>query len=93
MEYISVAEAAKKRGVSERSMRGYCAKGRISGAFLTGKTWNIPDNTVKPDRINKRIETPKTLLEVLKAEKAAKLHGGIYQGVRINGMWQNKADI
>ncbi len=84
MEYISVADAAKKWGVSERSVRGYCAKGRIFGALLTGKTWNIPENAVKPDRINKHIETPKTLLEVLKAEKAAKLHGGIYHKVQID---------
>ena len=52
MKYISVAEAAKKWGVSERSVRGYCAEGKIDGAFLTGKTWNIPETAEKPDRIN-----------------------------------------
>ena len=43
MKYISTAEAAEKWGVSERSVRGYCAEGRIADAFLTGKTWNIPE--------------------------------------------------
>lgn len=84
MKYISVAEAAKKWGVSERSVRGYCAGGKISGAFLTGKTWNIPETAKKPDRINKKTDTPKTLLEVLKAEKAVKLHGGIYHKIQID---------
>ena len=84
MKYISVAETAKKWGVSERSVRGYCAEGKIDGAFLTGKTWNIPETTEKPDRINKRTNAPKTLLEVLKAEKAAKLHGGIYHKIQID---------
>lgn len=84
MKYISVAEAAKKWGVSERSVRGYCAGGKIDGAFLTGKTWNIPETAKKPDRINKKTDAPKTLLTVLKAEKAAKLHGGIYHKIQID---------
>lgn len=84
MKYISVAEAAKKWGVSERSVRGYCAERKIDGAFLTGKTWNIPETAEKPERINKHTEVPKTLLEILKAEKAAKLHGGIYHKIQID---------
>ena len=84
MKYISVSETAKKWGVSERSVRGYCAAGKITGVFLTGKTWNIPETAEKPDRINKKTDTPKTLLEVLKAEKAAKLHGGIYHKIQID---------
>ena len=84
MKYISVAEAAKKWGISERSVRGYCAGGKIGGAFLTGKTWNIPETAKKPDRINKKTDAPKTLLTVLKAEKAAKLHGGIYHKIQID---------
>ena len=84
MKYISVAETAKKWGVSERSVRGYCAGGKIGGAFLTGKTWNIPETAKKPDRINKKTDAPKTLLTVLKAEKAVKLHGGIYHKIQID---------
>lgn len=84
MEFISVSEAAKRLGVSERSVRNYCAQGRITGAFLTGKTWNIPTTAEKPDRLNKHVDMPKTLLDVLRAEKAAKLHGGIYHRVQID---------
>ena len=56
MRYLSVAEIAKKWDVSERSVRNYCAQGRVNGAFLTGKTWNIPENAEKPERTNKRKE-------------------------------------
>lgn len=45
MRYLSVNEIAKKWNVSERSVRNYCAHGRVSGAFLTGKTWNIPEKS------------------------------------------------
>lgn len=84
MKFISVAEAARKWGISERSVRYYCSEGRIKDAFLTGKTWNIPETAVKPDRLNKHIETPKTLLDVLKAEKITKLSGGIYHKIQID---------
>lgn len=83
MNYLSVTQIAKKWNMSERSVRNYCALGKIDGAFITGKTWNIPEDAHKPDRANKRIELPTTLLEVLSAEKRAKLSGGIYHMVQI----------
>ena len=83
MKYLSVAEVAKKWQVSERSVRNYCALGKVEGAFLTGKTWNIPENAQKPDRANKRVDNPTTLLEILVAEMRAKLSGGIYHTVQI----------
>ena len=54
MKYLLVADIAKKWNMSERSVRNYCAKGRVNGAFLTGKTWNIPENAEKPERTNKK---------------------------------------
>ncbi len=84
MDYISVAEAARRWGISERSVRNYCANGRIEGAFITGKTWNIPDNAVKPDRLNKHTDLQADLLSRLRAEKQAKLPGGIYHRVQID---------
>ena len=50
MKYISVAEAAKKWGISERSVRHYCAAGRVAGTVLSGKTWGIPEVAEKPKR-------------------------------------------
>ena len=58
MEYVSVAKMAEKWGLSERSVRNYCAHGRISNAKLIGKTWYIPEDAQKPDRINKKKDTP-----------------------------------
>ena len=83
MKYLSVTEIAKRWNLSERSVRNYCAQGKIEGAFLTGKTWNIPEDVQKPDRVNKKVTEPVTLLDVLKAEKAAKLSGGIYHKIQI----------
>ena len=74
----------KKWNISERSVRNYCSKGRIEGAFLTGKTWNIPENAKKPERMNKRKEKPKTLLAILQEEKASKYSGGIYHKTQID---------
>lgn len=84
MDYRSVAEMAKLWGISERSVRNYCAEGRVEGAVLIGKTWSIPETASKPERLNKRDDTPKDLLSRLRAEKAAKLHGGIYHKVQID---------
>ena len=58
MNYISVADTAKKWEMSERTVRNYCAQNKIPGAFLTGKTWNIPENAEKPERSNKRDHAP-----------------------------------
>lgn len=69
--------------MSERTVRNYCAQNKIPGAFLMGKTWNIPENAVKPDRINKKSDEPKNLLERLIAEKRTSLPGGIYHKIQI----------
>ena len=83
MKYVSVAQIAKKWGVSERTVRNYCAEGKIPEAFLTGKTWNIPEDAQRPDRINKKSDEPETLLDVLRTEKASGTKGGIYHKVQI----------
>ena len=84
MRYFSVTEMAKKWNVSERSVRNYCAHGRVSGAFLIGKTWNIPENAEKPERSNKKKEKPTTLLDILQDEKANRYSGGIYHKTQID---------
>lgn len=80
MKFVSVAEIAKKWNISERMVRNYCVKGRINGAFLTGKTWNIPENSTKPER--KQV-CENNLLKILKEEKQTKLSGGIYHKTQI----------
>ena len=83
MAYLSVTEIAKKWNMSERSVRNYCAQGRIEGAFLTGKTWNIPEDAEKPERAKRKSSKPETLLDILKREKDSKHHGGIYHKTQI----------
>ena len=83
MNYISVSETAKKWNISERSVRHYCALGRVDGAYLIGKTWNIPENAEKPERSNKSKPSPQTLLDILKEEKRGQVHGGIYHKIQI----------
>lgn len=84
MGYLSVAEIAKKWRLSERAVRNYCAQGRVSGAFLTGKTWNIPEDAQKPGRVRAQAAAPATLLSVLQREKQSRLPGGIYHRVQID---------
>ena len=81
MEYISVVQCAGKYGISERTARNYCAEGRVYGAFLTGKTWNIPADAELPKK-GKRKLSP--LLTRLREEKEAKLKGGIYHRTQID---------
>lgn len=83
MEYLSVAKTAEKWGISERSVRNYCAQGRIADAKLIGKTWYIPENATKPERTNKKKANP-SLLEILREQKASKMTGGIYHKVQID---------
>lgn len=83
MQYLSAAEAAKKWKISERSVRNYCAKGRVEGAVLKGKTWKIPVDAEKPQRSNTKTAKTQTLLEILQYEKAARYSGGIYHKTQI----------
>ena len=83
MGYLSVAEIAELWGVSERSVRNYCAQGRVPGAFLTGKTWNIPADATKPMRSNAKATDGSPLLSRLREEKADKVKGGIYQKIQV----------
>lgn len=83
MKYISVKEAAEKWSIAERSVRNYCSLGRVDGAFLIGKTWNIPEGASKPDRKPKQANLPRTLLDILREEKSSNVHGGIYHKTQI----------
>lgn len=84
IEYISVEEASKLWELSIRSVRNYCAQGRVPGALLEGKTWKIPSNAEKPDRKTRHIEAENNLLAFLKREKESSLKGGIYHKIQID---------
>ncbi|MDG4655196.1 Fic family protein [Chryseobacterium arthrosphaerae] len=84
MNYISVNEFAKKWNIPERTIRNYCATGKIKGAFLTGKTWNIPEDSTLPEKGNKKKYSNNILLNHLKEQKEMKLKGGIYHRTQID---------
>ena len=81
MEYISVSQFAQKYAISERTARNYCAMGKIEGAFLTGKTWNIPAEAVLPKWSKKKVLL---LVVVLCEQKESGMKGGIYHRVQID---------
>lgn len=84
MDYLSVTQIAKKWKVSDRMVRNYCAHGRIPGAFLTGKTWNIPSDAIKPKKVKEQKSFSNNgLLNILNEQKDIKLSGGIYHKTQI----------
>ena len=83
MKYISVGEFAEKHGISERTARNYCATGKIEGVFLTGKTWNIPEDAALPSRKSSGKKTM-PLLAILREQQQMKLKGGIYHRTQID---------
>jgi len=83
MEYLSVTEFAESHGLSERTVRSWCAAGKIEGAFITGKTWSIPADAPLPKRgVGKKRPSP--LLKRLREEKEGKVSGGIYHRTQID---------
>lgn len=84
MKFLSVSEFAKKWNVPERTIRNYCATAKIKGSFLTGKTWNIPDDAILPGKRNKKKFSDNLLLNHLKEQKEMKLKGGIYHRTQID---------
>jgi Fic family protein len=83
MKYISVTDFAAKHGISERTARNYCSLGKIEGATLVGKTWNIPAEAELPGRKHRQRKAM-PLLVVLRQEKEAKLKGSIYHKTQID---------
>lgn len=81
MDFTTVTQFAEQHNLSKRTVRNWCAAGKIEGAFLAGKTWNIPVNAVLPKR-GKVKETP--LLKRLREEKEGKVSGGIYHRTQID---------
>lgn len=48
MDYISIAEAAEKWGITRRRVQVLCNQGRIPGLAKLGKAWAIPKDAEKP---------------------------------------------
>lgn len=83
MKYLNVSLTAQKWNMSDRSVRNYCSEGKIPGAILEGKTWNIPEDATKPLRKQRAGKVPKDILTRLKLEKESGMPGGIYHKLQI----------
>lgn len=83
MKYISVSEFAARHGISERTARNYCSVGKIDGAYIVGKTWNIPAEAGLPSR-KSRARKVSPLLHALREERQMKVKGGIYHRTQID---------
>lgn len=83
MDYLSVSEFAKRYGVSERTIRNYCAVGKIGGTVLAGKNWLIPADAELPTK-GKQRKKMMPLLAVLREQKQMQMRGGIYHRTQID---------
>ena len=84
MNYMTVAEAAKKWGVTPRSVQLHCGKGDIPGVSLLGKAWQIPLDAARPQRKPRAKGAPRSIWEALKAEKRGRISGGLYHRLQID---------
>ena len=92
MSYITVQEAAKKWGISERLVRRYCAEGRIPDLAQYDGIWQIPEDAAKPSRIKKdTVNTPQIppLLKNLIKQRDGRQYRGLYDYIQINMVYSN----
>lgn len=47
-QFKSISDFAKQWGISPRTVRNMCAKGKILGAEKIGRDWIIPANAERP---------------------------------------------
>lgn len=66
MRYLTTKEFSEKWGISERRIIKLCQEKRISGAVKEGRSWTIPEDTMKPSdqrsAVAKYIDTQKRVL-------------------------------
>jgi hypothetical protein len=81
MDYISIAEAAAKWGITRRRVQVLCNESRIPGLTKFGKAWAIPRDAEKPGDARKTKPIVKdTLFEDIphsdsnKSDSEEKLH-------------------
>ena len=84
MEYMSVAEAAQKWGLTPRNVQIHCEKGNIPSVTMQGKSWQIPVDAGRPMRKPRAKGMPRSILEALKSEKRGRISGGLYHRLQID---------
>ena len=83
MNYTTIEETAQRWGITPRQVRNYCIHGRIPGATFDGRAWLVPAEAEKPMRKSRRT-SPKTILDILEAERSSRISGGLYHRLQID---------
>ena len=47
--YKTIQELSAEWNISPRQVQNLCANGKIPGAAKLGRSWAVPDDSVKPD--------------------------------------------
>lgn len=81
VKYHSVSELVKLWEMSERTIRNYCATGKIPDAVLVGKTWKIPENAINP---TKKKGFEETVLDIFLSEWKSKINNVMYGHFQID---------
>lgn len=81
MDLITVTQYAQMHGLPERTVRNWCNAEKMQGAFLAGKTWNIPADAPLPRKGKPKVSA---LLKRLSEEKDGRVSGGIYHRTQID---------
>lgn len=81
MDLITVTQYAQMHDLPERTVRNWCNAGKMQGAFLAGKTWNIPADAPLPRKGKPKVSA---LLKRLSEEKDGRVSGGIYHRTQID---------
>ena len=81
MDLITVTQYAQMHDLPERTVRNWCNAGKMQGAFLAGKTWNIPADAPLPRKGKPKVSA---LLKRLREEKDGRVSGGIYHRTQID---------
>ncbi len=90
MDYISVPEAAKKWGISERRVQKLCKENRIPGVERISRIWLIPRSAEKP--ADKRYKT--STLKISMEEIVEKYSTYIYNiAYKLTGKPEQAEDI
>ena len=81
MDLMTVTQYAQMHGLPERTVRNWCNAGKMQGAFLSGKTWNIPADAPLPRKGKPKVSA---LLKRLREEKDGRVSGGLYYCTQID---------
>lgn len=90
MNYITVAQAAEKWGISERRVRDYCANGRVFGARIKCNKWILPEIAEHPERKNSEKKND-TITDALSEAVRTGISNAVYEYVKVQFTYHSAA--